>query len=32
MKRVREQSNVEWKVQFEAVIMHMRMGMFREAE
>ena len=32
MKRVREQTNVEWKIQFEAVMMYMRMGRFDEAE
>ena len=32
INRVREQSNVEWKVQFEAVVMYMRMGMFEQAE
>jgi hypothetical protein len=32
MKRVRSQPNVEWKVQFEAVMMFMRMGRFSEAE
>lgn len=30
--RIREQSNVEWKVQFEAVVMYMRMGLFDQAE
>lgn len=32
MKRVRSQPNVEWKVQFEAVMMYMRMGLFQQAE
>ena len=32
MQRVRTQSNAEWKIQFEAVMMYMRMGKFREAE
>ena len=32
MKKVRSQPNVEWKVQFEAVMMYMRMGRFAEAE
>lgn len=32
MRRVREQTNVEWKIQFEAVMMFMRMGRFDEAE
>jgi len=28
MQRVRTQSNAEWKIQFEAVMMFMRMGKF----
>ncbi len=32
MQRVRSQSNAEWKIQFEAVMMFMRMGRFGEAE
>ena len=32
MNRIRSQSNAEWKIQFEAVMMYMRMGKFREAE
>lgn len=32
MRKVRAQPNVEWKVQFEAVMMYMRMGRFTEAE
>lgn len=32
MNRIRNQANAEWKIQFEAVMMYMRMGKFREAE
>lgn len=32
MQRVRMQSNAEWKIQFEAVMMYMRMGKFKGAE
>lgn len=32
MGRIRQQGNVEWKVQFDAVVMLMRMGLFTDAE
>jgi hypothetical protein len=32
MGRIRQQGNIEWKVQFDAVVMLMRMGLFPDAE
>lgn len=32
MQRIRAQSTAEWKIQFEAVMMYMRMGKFQHAE